>query len=169
MKGPLFLGGIVAMLAITLSQPATSQASRTKPSSVIRLQASDAGVDLSKPISVDDAVRLGLANNPQIPAGVAGVASARSNYQSLAAPTTIDLGATRIQGTSTAPSLTGSNSDTILDVGHTLDTSGQRRFQAAGARAQFGATRYQFDETKLTLTQQIRDAYWGLAAAKTQT
>lgn len=124
---------------------------------------------LPSPLSVEDAVRFGLQNNPQIPAGVAGVASAAANYRSLASLNTIDLGATRVQGTSTAPSLTGADSDTIVDIGTTFDVSGQRRFQAAGARAQLGVTSFTFDETKLGLTQQIRDAYWSLAAARTQT
>src|SRR5207245_436008 len=54
-------------------------------------------------------------------------------------------------------------------TGNALDTRSQRRFQAAGARAQFAAARYQYEETKVTLTQQIRDAYWSLAAARAQT
>jgi cobalt-zinc-cadmium efflux system outer membrane protein len=120
-------------------------------------------------LTEEDAVKFGLQYSPQIAAGIAGVASADANYRSVAALNTIDFGATRVQGTSTAPSLTGENSDTILDVGTTFDTSGQRRFQAAGARAQLGVTRYQFDETKLTLVQQIRDAYWSLVAARAQT
>jgi len=123
---------------------------------------------LPNPLSVDEAVRYGLRNNPQIEGGEAGTAAAAANYRSLASPNTIDLGVTRVQGTSTAPSLTGDVSDTILDVGTTLDVSGQRRFQAAGAKAQYAVTRYQLDETRLTLTQQLRDAYWTLASARTQ-
>jgi len=125
--------------------------------------------DSSKILSVEDAVRIGLQNNPQIAAGLAGVASAKASYRALASPNTIDLTATRVQGTSTAPTLNGDTSDTILDVGTTFDVSGQRRYQAAGAKSQFGATKYTLDETKLALTQQIRDAYWSLAAARAQT
>src|SRR5258708_7038482 len=72
---------------------------------------------LPNPLDVEGAVRFGLQNNPQIAAGIAGVASAAANYRGLAAPNTIDLGTTRVQGTSTAPSLTGATSDTIVDVG----------------------------------------------------
>ncbi|MFI5386738.1 MAG: TolC family protein, partial [Fimbriimonadales bacterium] len=55
------------------------------------------------------------------------------------------------------------------DLAETIDISGQRRYQAAGAGATCAATRYQFEETVLSLEQQIRDAYWSLAAATAQT
>ena len=168
MKGPLFLAGIVAILAIKPPWTAYCQTTQDTKTGATRLLPKTAA-PLPTPINMDEAVKYGLQNNPQITAAQAGVSSAASNYRSLASPNTIDFGVTRVQGTSTAPSLTGAESDTILDVGHTLDTSGQRRFQAAGAKAQYGATKFQFDETKLTLSQQIRDAYWGLAAARAQT
>ncbi len=120
-------------------------------------------------LTVEDAVRIGLQRNPQIAAGVAGVNSAAANYRSLAAFPPVQLGVTHSQGTSSSPTLNGQETDTFFDLGETLDTSGQRRFQAAGAKAQLGATRYQLAETRLTLEQQIRDAYWSLAAARAQT
>jgi outer membrane protein TolC len=49
-----------------------------------------------------------------------------------------------------------------------LDLSGQRRYGAASATEQYRATFYQFHETILGLEQQIRDAYWTLAAARGQ-
>jgi len=123
----------------------------------------------ANPLSVDDAVRIGLKQNPTVPAGMAGVASAYANYRSLAALPPVTLGGTRIQGTSTAPTLNGQTTDTIIDLGETFDFSGQRRYQAAGANATFSATKFTFLETLLTLEQQIRDAYWSLAAAQGQT
>ncbi len=119
-------------------------------------------------LTVDEAVKLGLLRNPQVAGGRAGVVSARANYLSLAALPPITLGATQVQGTSTAPTLTGESNDTILNLGETLDFSGQKRYQAAGANAQFRSTSFQFQETLLVLEQQIRDAYWSLAAAQAQ-
>jgi len=110
-----------------------------------------------------------MVRNPQTTVGIAGVAAAEANYRSIAAFPPIQLGITRAQGTSTAPTLTGADNDTFFDVGEVIDTSGQRRFQAAGARAQSGATRYQLEESNLSLVQQIRDAYWSLAAAQALT
>ncbi len=163
----LIANAIVAL--VLLARPAaTVQGLRAGGSRSAQQRPVSAPSDLPSPLTLDEAVRFGLRNNPQIAGGQAGVASAASNYRSLASPNTIDLGVTRVQGTSTAPSLTGSNSDTILDAGTSIDISGQRRFQAAGAKAQLGVTSYQFDETKLTLIQQIRDAYWALAAARAQ-
>ncbi|MCA1596574.1 MAG: TolC family protein [Chloroflexi bacterium] len=120
-------------------------------------------------LTVEDAVRIGLRRNPQITGGAAGVASAGANYRSIAAFPALNLGVTHVAGSSAAPTLNGTTSDTYFDVGDVLDTSGQRRFQAAGARAQFHAASYQLQETKLTVAQQIRDAYWSLAAARAQT
>jgi outer membrane protein TolC len=119
-------------------------------------------------MTLDQAVKIGLERNPQVTAAVAGAASAERNYRSLAAFPPITLGLTHVNGSSSAPTLNGTTSDTFADLADTIDTSGQRRFQAAGARAQWGAARYQLEETKLTLAQQIRDAYWSLAAARAQ-
>lgn len=119
-------------------------------------------------LAIDQAVAAGLARNPQIAASQAAMASAERNYRSLAAFPSVNLALTHVNGSSSAPTLNGTTSDTFADLGDTLDTSGQRRFQAASARAQFVAARYTLEETKLTLTQQIRDAYWSLAAARAQ-
>ena len=164
----------VALLTALLSLPAAAQkrddtllsASASKRvSSVPALQTTV----LPDPLPLEEAVRIGVTRNPQTIAGLAGVASAAANYRSLAAFPSLQLGVTRAQGTSTAPTLNGTESDTFIDLGEVLDTSGQRRYQAAGARAQLGVTRYQWDESKLTLEQQIRDAYWSLAAAQALT
>src|SRR5262249_41542943 len=80
------------------------------------------------PLSVDDAVKVGLKNNPQVVAGKAGVESAYSNYRSIAAFSPITLTGTHVQGTSTAPTLNGTNNDTFVDLGETFDLSGQKRF-----------------------------------------
>jgi len=128
-----------------------------------------AGAFARTPITVEDAVKTGLDKNPQVAAGRAGVASALANYQSLAILPPVTLGATHVQGTSTAPTINGANNDTFLDFGETLDLSGQRRYQAAGAGSTYRATVYLFDETLLVLEQEIRDAYWALAAAQAQT
>lgn len=120
-------------------------------------------------MGVEDAVRIGLSRNPQVLGGNAGVEAALATYRSTAILPPVTLSATHVQGTSTAPTLNGTNNDTFIDFGETLDLSGQRRFQAAGANATYEATRYQFQETLLTLEQQIRDAYWSLAAAQAQT
>jgi outer membrane protein TolC len=119
-------------------------------------------------LSVDDAVREGLRKNPQAIGGRAGVLSALANYRSTATFPPITLSATHVQGTSTAPTINGTNNDTFFDLGDTIDLSGQRRFQAAGLDATYRSTLYQFQETLLTLEQQIRDAYWSLAAAQAQ-
>ncbi len=119
-------------------------------------------------INVEDAVKLGLEKNPQVASGRAGVAAALANYRSLATLSPITLGVTQVQGTSTAPTINGTNNDTFIDLGETIDLSGQRRYQAAGADATFRSTLYQFQETLLGLEQQIRDAYWSLAAAQAQ-
>ena len=120
-------------------------------------------------LTVDDAVKEGLQNNPQAAAALAGVRSALASYRSLAVLSPVTLGASHIQGTSTAPTLNGTNNDTFLDLGETVDLSGQRRYQAAGANATYKSTLYQYQETLLGLEQQIRDAYWSLAAAQSQT
>jgi outer membrane protein TolC len=131
-----------------------------------------AGLSLAQsseaPLNVDEAVRVGLKNNPQTAAGKAGVLAALATYRSLATLNPVTLGATHVQGTSTAPTLNGSNNDTFIDLGETIDVSGQRRNQAAGAKATYRSTLYQFQETLLTIEQQIRDAYWSLAAAQAQ-
>ncbi|HLJ54201.1 MAG TPA: TolC family protein [Chthonomonadaceae bacterium] len=124
---------------------------------------------LPDPLTVDDAARIGVARNPQTIAAAAGVASAEANYKSLNVLSNPTLGISHAQGTSTAPTLNGQGADTFFDLGEVFDTSGQRRFQAAGARAQFGSQRYQLAESMLTLEQQIRDAYWSLAAAQALT
>jgi len=126
-------------------------------------------INLPDPLTVEDAVRAGLTINPQVAAGSAGVASAAANYRSLAAFPNPTLAISHAQGTSTAPTLNGQGADTFFDVGEVFDTSGQHYFQARGAKAMLGVTKYTFDETKLTLAQQIRDAYWSLAAARALT
>ena len=160
----------VALLTALCSVPAASNQIPGKPSAAPtspprQLVGTIQNTTIPDPITVDDAVRIGLVRNPQTTAAVAGVASALANYRSIAAFPSLELGITHAQGTSTAPTLNGANTDTFFDIGEVLDTSGQRRFQAAGARAMHGAARYQYDELKLTLAQQIRDAYWSLAAA----
>jgi outer membrane protein TolC len=112
------------------------------------------------PISVDQAVEIGLARNPQVVAGKAAAEAALATYRSQAAIPPLTLGATHIQGTSTAPTLNGTNNDTFLDFGETVDTSGQKRYAAAAANEQYKAASFQFQETLLSLRQQIRDAYW---------
>lgn len=121
------------------------------------------------PLTVEEAVRIGLQRNPQVAAGRAGVDAALAGYHSISILPPVMLGATHVQGTSTAPTLNGTNNDTFIDLSETLDMSGQRRYQAAGAHATYEATRLQLDETLLSLEQQIRDAYWSLAAAQAQT
>jgi cobalt-zinc-cadmium efflux system outer membrane protein len=74
-----------------------------------------------------------------------------------------------VQGTSTAPTLNGTTYDNIASLAETLDTSGQKRYQAAGLEAQYEAANFTLSETLLTLEQQIRDAYWTLDAAQGQT
>lgn len=128
-----------------------------------------AGDAIPQPLTEAEAVRVGLAHNPQITAAAAGVASAQATYRSQAAFPPVTLGVTNVTGTSAAPTLNGTTSDTFFDLGGTLDVSGQRRLQAAGSRATFGAANFQLQETRLTLAQQIRDAYWSLAAAQAQT
>jgi outer membrane protein TolC len=163
-----------ALLTALQSFPALAQQpdGKSPPSALPPLpQATTATQSAALPdlLTVDDAVRIGVMRNPQTAAGAAGVASAAANYRSIAAFPNPQLAITHAQGTSTAPTLSGANSDTFFDLGEVVDTSGQRRFQAAGAKAQLGVTRYQADETKITLEQQIRDAYWSLAAARALT
>ena len=170
----LALWASASVVAACLSCPAAAQVTagqRLPASTPVRSQTASALQNnaIPDPLSVEEAVHIGMERNPQATAGIAGVASAAANYRSLAAFPNLQLGITRAQGTSTAPTLNGEASDTFIDLGEVLDTSGQRRFQAAGARAQFGAARYQFEEAKLSLEQQIRDAYWSLAAAQALT
>ncbi len=127
------------------------------------------GLAQDAPLSADQAVQIGLSRNPQAIAAQAGADSALASYRSLAALPPVTFSATHIQGTSSAPTLNGQTNDTFLDFGETMDTSGQRRYGAAAAQGQFVAARYQFLETRLSLEQQIRDAYWTLAAAQAQT
>jgi len=121
-----------------------------------------AGAQENPPLSIDDAIRIGFAQNPQVVAGKAGVSSAYYNYRSLAALQPVVLSGSRVEGVGTDP-------DTLLDVGTTFDVSGQRRYEAAGANALFKSTQFGYREALLTLEQQIRDAYWSLAAAQAQT
>jgi outer membrane protein TolC len=163
-----------ALLTALVSCPAMAQRSADRsslnaPAARLPTAGLAQNAALPEPLKVEDAVRIGVARNPQTAAAAAGVASALANYRSLAAFPSLQLGITHAQGTSTAPTLTGAGADLFVDVGDVVDTSGQRRFQAAGAKAQWGATRYQLDETKLTIEQQIRDAYWSLAAAQALT
>lgn len=127
-----------------------------------------AGPVTTEPLTVEQAVEIGLQRNPQVAGGAAGVDAARASYRALATLNPLTLGATHVQGTSTGPTLNSNTSDTFLDLSETIDTSGQRRFQAAGANSTFRSARFQFQETLLGLEQQIRDAYWSLAAAQAQ-
>jgi outer membrane protein TolC len=129
-----------------------SGAKKLPPLATMRSQApSDPQLTpVPEPLTVEDAVRIGTARNPQVTAAVAGVASAAANYRSIAAIPDPQLGITHAQGTSTAPTLNGTNTDTFIDLGEVVDTSGQRRFQAAGAKAQYASAQYQLIETKLT-------------------
>ena len=163
-----------ALLAALFAFPAAARQSvgaASPPALTARRQPASApqNIAIPDPLTVDEAVRIGIARNPQGIAGAAGVASAAANYRSVAAFPSLQLGITRAQGTSTAPTLNGAESDTFVDIGEVLDTSGQRRFQAAGAKAQWYSARYQLNETKITLEQQIRDAYWSLAATRALT
>ncbi len=128
-----------------------------------------AGDALPSPLTGDMAVNIGIERNHQVIAGQAGEASAMDSYRSLAAFPNPEFGVTRVQGTSTAPSLTGNTYDTIASVNETLDMSGQRHLQADSAKEQWFANREQLSETKLSLAQQIRDAYWALVGACAQT
>jgi outer membrane protein TolC len=168
MTSTLWLALPAAAPAWSTAAPDPSPLPSTAPSPASAAPAPDSGAGPER-LTVEQAVRIGLAHNPQIAASQAAVAAAERNYRSLAAFPSINLAMTHILGNSTAPTLNGLTSDTFADVGDTLDTSGQRRFQAAAARAQFAAARYTDEETKLTLTQQVRDAYWSLAAARAQT
>ena len=123
----------------------------------------------STPLSIDEAVTIGIHHNPQIQAADAGVAAAMATYQSLGVLPNFMFGLSQVQGSSTAPSLTGDTRDTIISLSTTVDLSGQRRYQAAGSHANYLANRFQFQETILTLEQQIRDAYWTLAASQAST
>lgn len=118
---------------------------------------------------MEQATRIGLDRNPQISAARAAVAAAERNHRALASFPSLNLALTHVRGSSSGPTLNGQNTDTFVDLGDTLDTSRQRHFQAAAARAQLEAAGYQLAETSLALTQQIRDAYWSLAAARAQT
>lgn len=120
-------------------------------------------------LTVDSAVQIGLDHNPQIAASRAAAQSAQATYRSQAALNPVTLSATHVQGTSTAPTLNGASNDTFVDFGESIDTSGQRRLGAAAANNQLRAADYQLKETSLSLEQQIRDAYWSLAAAQAQT
>lgn len=124
---------------------------------------------LPEPLTVEQAVRIGIERNPNTPAGIAGIAAAAATYHALTAFPPIELNVTGATGNTSAPTVNNLNSDVFIDVIGNLDTSGQRHFQAAGARAQLNATRYRFQESTLTLAQQIRDAYWSLVAAQAQT
>lgn len=126
------------------------------------------GSEIPNPLAVEEAVRIGMERNPQAAAGIAGVASAAATYRSTASFPPVNLNLTAVRGSSAAPTLNGTTSDTFVDLGDTLDTSGQRRYQAAGAKANLGVAQYQLEETKLSLAQQIRDAYWSLAGARAQ-
>ena len=118
------------------------------------------------PLSVDEAISIGLHHNPQIQSASAGIAAAMATYQALGEIPNFLFGVSQVQGSSSAPSLTGDTRDTILSLSTTVDLSGQRRYQAAGANSTYQANRYQFQETILSLEQQIRDAYWTLVAAQ---
>ncbi|HLV81844.1 MAG TPA: TolC family protein, partial [Chthonomonadaceae bacterium] len=123
---------------------------------------------IPEPLTVEQAVTIGLQRNPATAAGIAGVAAAAGTYRSLAAFPPIELNVTGATGNTSAPTVNNLNSDVFIDVIGNLDTSGQRHYQAEGARAQLNATRYRFQESNLTLAQQIRDAYWTLVAAQAQ-
>lgn len=127
-----------------------------------------ASAQSSDSLSVDQAVQLGFKQNPQVAGGLAGVRSALANYRSLTPLPPIALGLSHIQDMRAAPAIQGDNSDTLIDLGETFDTSGQRRYSASAANAQYKSTKYGYEETLLGLEQQIRDAYWSLAAAQAQ-
>jgi cobalt-zinc-cadmium efflux system outer membrane protein len=152
--------GAAAALSVPVS-PAVSQEAQSTP-------AAAPGSALPAHLTVEQAVRTGLDRSPQMAAAQAAVVAAERSYRSLASFPAVNLGVTHVTGSSSGPTLNGSTSDTFLDLGDTLDTSGQRHFNAANARALSLAARYQLEETSLTLTQQIRDAYWSLVAARAQ-
>jgi len=103
-----------------------------------------------------------------IQAASAGSLSNEATYRANASFPSVNLGLTAVRGSSTAPTLNSETGDIFLDVGDTIDTSGQRRFGSAGAKATWSAALAQLEETKLTLAQQIRDGYWTLALAREQ-
>lgn len=120
------------------------------------------------PLTVDDAVRAGLQQSPQIAAAVAGAGIAAANYKALAAFPPLNLTVSYATGNTDAPSVANTLTDTWIDVVGALDVSGQRRYLAAAANAQSAAARYQVRESELTVAQQVRDAYWSLVAARAQ-
>jgi outer membrane protein TolC len=160
----------VAAVGLSLLILSTMPACFASPATTVAIPpaTAPAGAALSAPLTLDEAVRIGLERNPQVTAAVAGAAAAERSYRSIAAFPPVNLGVTHVLGSSSAPTLNGTTTDTFADLGETVDTSGQRRFQAAGARAQWGVAQAQLEETRLTLAQQIRDAYWSLAAARAQ-
>src|SRR5690242_17776767 len=74
----------ILALAVTCSPSATSQTVAANRSGAIRLQNLNGPPPLPSPLTPDAAVQYGLQNNPQITAGLAGVASAAAAYRSLA-------------------------------------------------------------------------------------
>src|SRR5438445_2416162 len=98
------------------------------PAQPNRPAAATTGSTVADRLTLDEAVRLGLEHNPQVSAGLAGTAAAERNYRSLAAFPPVNLALTHVRGSSSAPTLNGTTTDTFADFGDTLDTSGQRRF-----------------------------------------
>ena len=159
----MMLSFLIAILPCTLPQvaPATHQSKTRKIYAIDDPQ-------LKIPLSVEEAVIQGHRNNPETFMTRAATGSAFEAWKSLRASPPITVGLTQVQGSSPEPTLIGEPRDTILDIGHVLDTSGQRRFQAAEAKSTFRSTQLQAQENLVFLEHEIRDAYWTLAAMRAQ-
>ncbi len=121
-----------------------------------------------KVLSIEGAIRLSLQNNLLIQSDSLGVNASYNTYRSIAAFPNFIFGFSQVQGSSSAPSLTGDNRDTILEVSGSFDISGQKRYQAAAAHETFTGVQAQHLESLLKLEKQVRDAYWSLSAAQSQ-
>ena len=166
---PFQSGGMLALALISLAgvaqaAPANTGAGSSTATSPLTPSATDAG-----PISVEQAVMLGLRRSPATAAAAAGVASSEASYKALSSFSGVNLGATTVTGNSDNYSVTGLSHDTFADVGVVIDTSRQRHDQASSAKFTYLSQKSQLNETVLALEQQIRDAYWTLAAARAQT
>jgi outer membrane protein TolC len=157
----------VALIAAALSMPALAQ-SKSGGGLQAHLHSSASTAEAAFPatLSIDQAVKLCLERNPNATAARSGADSALATYRSAASLPAPTLNLSYANGSSSSPTVSGTNSDTFVDISESLDTSGQRRYQAAGARAQYLSAYNTYLETRLTLEQQVRDAYWSLAAAR---
>jgi cobalt-zinc-cadmium efflux system outer membrane protein len=119
-------------------------------------------VPLAQRLTLEQALRIAAANNPQLTASAHQVAGAQANLSGQKQPVNPNL---FITGTTNTPSGLDPSDPTRYGVIYTLETSGRQRWRAGQARAQLQGIQADAVTTRLTVQQGAASAYADLQAA----